>query len=503
VINKHYHENKAPPFDVELQVMDLATEVFLKMEIDKFERRRYRAFFRQRVFGVGDESELVDATIFVLRDPTFEGVVVSDLQQVLELCASLDGKASRREMQDVRATTRERITRADTSKKGAMTTEKEINAANIGRMSMAAPGYLQAEGISREFTPNLNSTILPGTLEHEHGIVAHNNAFLLEEHKKAVDGQRPEKLYKRRYNPQLGRNTYQPQFDYWAPMLMLPEYESLEHAADYSYNPTNYVEQYEMTARHLAKRFGVPVEFALGIKSGVGSDIDFSNDQFKTTIETWQRHLERLVATLYAQCYGRDLINSIEDEFERDSFERSEKKRNAVKVSGDPGGKRIKIGDGETLDEHEKEKEKPPTDVRPADPKPHRESGPKQGEAPPHYESDGEPEQYFLTADQIEELEQSINIAVHFHENPVLTQQMISTFEEKKYITREMAAELTFDLVGLSRSLIATPEQLMKEAKFRHKLQEAENPTPPPGSEAPAKPSNPSPSPAGPKESTD
>lgn len=448
VINKRFHPGRPKPYDVELQVMDLATEVWVKITFDKEERRSYTAYFRQSVDDMTRQkpTELVDATIYVMNKPTFEGVVTSQMRECLDLCANLEGRSIRREMQDARATWRERIYYLDLNQKSAIATEDEINVANAAQYTMPSANHRMTNEIRREFVPT-RPVILPGSMEHVEGQIKRGNAFFQEQHEKHKEGKRPERLSRVKFNYQLNRWTEAPELRIFEPDLALDQFRRLENSPDYTFVNSNYVQEYEMIARHMATRLGIPVEWALGLKAGISSETESSTEQFKATVDSWQRELELLISQVFLESYGRSFLSGVEDEFTAAAFETHAQNR----------AKRQKL-------RQEKRKERV------------QEDGSVGAESEVEEEGDEPETKFFLTEDELSQVMETARIAVHFHENPVLTLQTIGQLRTDGYLTRENAGRLAFEIVGLHESMLATEADLLKEAKFKRKITEIETP---------------------------
>jgi hypothetical protein len=76
------------------------------------------------------------------------------------------------------------------------------------------------------------------------------------------------------------------------------------------------------------------------------------------------------------------------------------------------------------------------------------------------------------------QLEKELRIVVKFNENPVMTLDSIRALQAMGAITAETARRLSLQLTGLSEELLATDEQLDKEAKALAKRQKILTPEP-------------------------
>jgi len=445
------------PYSEEPRVMDLATEVFVKVTEHADRHRDYTAYYRQKLLnGVVQGIKLENAMVYVATDPTFEGYVRSPLQQVLELCAQLRGYSGRREIQDTRATMRERTIWYDGRQRTVMDTDMELNTATLQQHGETVPGYRLSEiGGDKQYKPGNQRIQIPGSLEHQKAVISAGNAFLHAQDNKDKDkgaptsnnGIMPPTLSQRHYNPLLGRWTDVPLFNFWEPYQKLNQFERLENQSDYNFVNAHYVDEYNLIVRQICSRFGVPFEWVIGGKIGLTSEVEFSLKQFDTSVRALQTNLELIIARLYIAIYGVDFIDRVKANFNKAAFE-SEAEENKRELAeeeeeerngSEPGSKRRKR-DGD----EEEDTEKPSKKNR----------------------------KFFLTDDDIDRIKALVKVVVHFNENPVITQQVIDHFETKGYITRDTAALLSFQIAGLPESYIATEEELLKQAKFKRKLDE-------------------------------
>jgi hypothetical protein len=461
VVNLIRRDHMPEPYNVLPQVMDLDSEVSVKFTIKKNKERVYRAFLRQRSLTnlPTKEIELTNAVVYVMDpEPSFDGQVSSAMQQVLELCAQAAGYAVRRELQDVRATLRERVYYQDPGKDAVIDTTLTINAANSAANMPMLPGYAMTDGmLPRDYVPPAGG-VVRGQLEHRELVLERGNGFQVKEHKRLADqlnGGVPDQLTTRVWNPQLGRHTTQPALDIWTPEKVLAQYTRLEHGGDYNFTNGNYVNEYDLLIRNIASRFGVPFEWVVGGKASITSEVDSMLKQFDSTVRSWQKTLEKLFATLFLNIHGNEYIEEVKSRFTADALKQSGKK--SVGEIEERPSKRQKIVDYE--EEHKDDSESSSS------------SSSSDEESTPS-------RRFFLSDNDIELLKAAINVTVHFNENPVITQEVINTFEERNYITRESAADLSFRLAGLPESYKATPAQLAEDAKLRKKLEELSTPKP-------------------------
>lgn len=467
VINLLRREHLPPPYHVLPQVMDLASEVYVKMYVQPNKERSYKAFLRQRSITnlPTKEIELPSALVFVVNPPTFDGQVDSIMQQALELCARMDGMAARRELQDIRATLKERIYYQDPQKDAVIDTNMTISSANAMDSMPLLPGYAMTDGLlPRDYVP-LSSGIVKGQMEHRELVLERGNGFQNREHRRMAEqlnGAIPDKLTKRFFNAQLNRLSSLPELDFWTPEKVLPQYERLEHGTDFTFVNGQYVGEYDLVLRNLASRFGVPFEWVIGSKIGLSSEIDMAMKQFDVTVKSWQKTLEKVYAHVYLAIHGNEYIEEVQSRFTEEALRRSKSKKReaAPEEAPEPEAKRQK---SEEVELEGTEPEKP---------------------------AEEKSERFFLSEQDLELLKSSINITVHFNENPVITQEVINQFEERNYITREAAMDLSFRLAGLPDSFKATDDELAKDAMLRKKLETLATPDPVEGKPAPKKPSS-------------
>lgn len=457
VINLLRREHLPPPYHVLPQVMDLASEVYVKMYVQPNKERSYRAFLRQRSITnlPTKEIELPSALVFVVNPPTFDGQVDSIMQQALELCARMDGMAARRELQDIRATLKERIYYQDPQKDAVMDTNMTINSANAPDSMPLLPGYAMTDGLlPRDYVPP-SAGIVKGQLEHRELVLERGNGFQERQHRRMAEqlnGAVPDQLTKRYFNPQLNRLSTLPMLNFWTPEKILPQYERLEHGTDFTFVNSQYVGEYDLVLRNLASRFGVPFEWVIGSKIGLTSEVDMAMKQFDVTVKSWQKTLEKVYAHVYLAIHGNEYIEEVQGRFTEEALRRSKSKKRVAPEEAEPEAKRQKSDEAEVDETPEDAEAKKPAEEK-------------------H-------ERFFLSEQDLELLKASINITVHFNENPVITQEVINQFEERNYITREAAMDLSFRLAGLPESYKATDEQLAEDAKLRKKLETLATPDP-------------------------
>jgi hypothetical protein len=473
VIDLVDREDYPEPYHVQPRVMDLNSEVYVKMVVNERKERRYLPYIRQRnMTGLStQEVELKTATVHVTSPPTFDGQISSPMQQILQLCGQMQSALELHEMQNMRATITERIYWVDPKAGDSLDTDQAVSAASAARYMPASLPYGASE-VSRDYRPP-TAPIMKGSMQHRAIVAEATNAFQQGEHIKSqarADGTMPETMTRLYWNSQLNAWTRTREVDYFRPEKLLPKGERLEHGTQYNYRNSNFVEEYSDMLRRLTSRFGVPFEWVTGSKAMLSSEVENSMTQFDATIRDLQEKLESVLANVYLSINGHQIMDRVQDRYSsqaiKDDIDRRKTKRlNRKKERAFQSPKRLR-GDPEDKGEEEARNSSDSFDEE-------EEEGGGEGETPV---------KLFLSVEDVERLKTEARVTVHFAENPTIDQETIDSFLEKGYISRESAQELAFRRSGLADIYKATPEQLENDAKLKRKLEELSTPPPETGS---------------------
>jgi hypothetical protein len=464
VVDLIHRDGYPEPYHIQPRVMDLNSEVYVKMITNERRERRYLAYIRQRnMTGLStQEIELKTATVHVITDPTFDGQVCSPLQQVLQLCGRMDSAIELHEMQNMRATVTERIFWVDPKSGDSLDTDQAVSAASAAQYMPSALPYTSGD-VNREYRPP-TGPIMKGTMRHKAVVAEATNAFQQGEHIKSqihADGTMPETMTRLYWNSQLNAWSRTREVDWFRPEKLLPKGERLESGTQYSYRNSNFVEEYTDMLRHLTSRFGVPFEWVVSSRVNLSSEVESSMTQFDGAVRELQEHLEGILAGIYLAINGQQFMDKVQDAYSSKAIADDIERRRARRKRQRPVSQSPKRQKSEPSFSDDEDDDKDDDDSSDAE-----------------EDADEEKPKLFLSVEDVERLKAEVNVTVHFAENPTIDQETIDSFLEKGYISRESAQELAFRRSGLSDVYKASPEQLENDAKLKRKLEELSTPPP-------------------------
>ena len=195
----------------------------------------------------------------------------------------------------------------------------------------------------------------------------------------------------------------------------------------------------ESLARSVANCYGVPSEVIESGKGQFSANVQFSTQQLNTTIQSYQRVLERFIVQMYLDIYVDDHMNLLNQVTHQINLSRVEKAResnsrktnnSSAKDADPPKSKKRNIND--------------------------------------------------LLLSEVDRLalEKSVIIEVHFNVNPAFDFETLKQYRDEMIISHEDFQRMALTMAALPQSMAMSRQEIEVEARQEAKRQKILNPEP-------------------------
>jgi len=469
------------------RLMDPVDEYFVRFLIGEDGQRVYLAFPRKTPLSLA--KPIPHSRVFIFQDPEADGAINSPFQRCLEDFQKLRGYWERDEIRDWRNTNPPYIYEVTPKNDSLIPNETTAISSVVAEYDqLSKPGVEQVpkdtlrartEAADKIKSSEYYLQILRQGNDHTHNAILTSTAD-----QSTVDPKRNE-LH---YNTQLGRWTTIDPIDTFNPFITLPQHVGLASNVPRPQPGPHFEYAIAYHLRKISNCTGVPADLLIGDRARVVADVQFSQTHLDNTVKALQRQLERMVAQMYIDIYGplhRAHIG-------RAVAERTRRRRTAQDEAAARERKRTQLeAEIAALAKLEEETEESNAKARLKsqradlqarlaeiqEPNPVL-SKPRESQANAYAETSALELEQFMDERLQLQLEKELRIVVKFNENPVMTLDSIRALQSMGAITAETARRLSLQLTGLSEELLATDEQLDKEAKALAKRQKILTPEP-------------------------
>jgi len=420
-----YHEIKGTndPDRFAPRCMDPVAEYSVRFRINDDGTRDYVAYERDKVI---QDKPIPNTRVFVAYPPEADGTLNSPLQKCFSEVQRLRSYWERNEQQDFRNTNPLFVYEVDAKKDGIIPADMpEMAIAEYNESRQGSIGY---QNVERE------------QLEKMYAYEVGDKFMQQQFNKEVVNGLPPEDMYRRVWNPVLRRFTDVPMPDPFRPEKLLSQNHRLTRGAPQPKPLQGFDKIIESLARSVANCYGVPSEVIESGKGQFSANVQFSTQQLNTTIQSYQRVLERFIVQMYLDIYVDDHLNLLNQVTRQINVSRVEKAR-----ANDEQSKKRKAPDSDT--DVQKSKKRNIGDL------------------------------LLSEVDRLA-LEKSVVIEVHFNVNPAFDFETLRLYRDEMIISHEDFQRLALTMAALPQSMAMTRQEIEVEARQEAKRQKILNPEP-------------------------
>jgi len=408
------------------RIMDPISEYSLRFRIEKDGTREYMAYERSQV---RQDDPIPLSRVFIFSPPEYDGVINSPLQKCFTDLQRLSSYWDRHEERDYRGTHPAFL--------------YEYTAKNDGLVENSIPPEAIPE-YDQQVQRSVGTAVGTRQMTQMYALDV-GNSYIQQrfEEKRTVDGNRPEKLYARHWNPELRRYSNIPMSSIWEPQRLLDQNISLAGNIPTPTPLADFNPIIEALVRNVTNAVGIPAEVLYGGRGNFAADVQFSMQQINATVARWQRDLEPMLALMYLDIYCDmhvEIMNEVLKHVENSRREKAmtekaeRKKRKAAaqaegielpkKPKGSEGAQSIMISDAERV-----------------------------------------------------QFEKEMIVSVHFNDNPSFDYNTLKQLKEDGIISHEDFQRLALTMYHLPLSMALTPAQIIHEAEQQAKVQEVLTPS--------------------------
>ena len=415
--------------------MDPIAEYSVRFRINDDGTRDYVAYERNKII---QDKPIPNTRVFVAFDPEADGTINSPLQRCFSEIQRVRGYWERDEQKDFRNTHPLFIYEIDNSK------------------DLLIPAGIPDEAVP-EYNMNRGSTVANTTLEREQvasmrGYEIGDKFYQQQFQQEIQNGLPPEDLFRRTYDPLLRRFTDTPMPNPFKPEKLLSQNIKLSRGAPQPKSQPNFEKIIENLTRSISNCFGVPPDVLEGGKGQFSANVQFSTQQLNTTVQSYQRILERFIVIMYLDIYSDQhlsLINKVVTEMNRERIRRSSAEQKT-------GSERIEEKRDATDKTKESDSEEPPKSNK----------------------NKRSISDLIVSESERLEIEKSVVVEVHFNVNPSFDFDTLAKYAEKNIISHEDFQHIALKMAALPESMAMTPSQIDRQTEQEAKRQKILAPEP-------------------------
>ena len=411
--------------------MDPVAEYSMRFRINDDGTRDYLAYARAKV---AQDKPIPNSRVFLMYEPEADGTLQSPLQKCFTEIQRLRGYWERSEQQDFRNSNPVYIYEIES---------KDSSIIPAGLPDEALAEYEAGQVVRAQGQLPLQYNQLQQMYSQEMG-----NRFMQQEfQREIVNGLPPEKLYQKAYNPLMRAFTDVPVPDPFRPEKLLSQHQRLARGAPQPKSLPSFEKVVEMLVRTIANAYGVPPEVVESGKGSITAGVQFSTQQLNTTIQAYQRELERFIVQIYLDIHIDDHLDAVRKVMNEMNRARLEKAKSESAIS-------------ERADEADAEEQPKRAKKRNFD-------------------------NLLLTPQERTEIERSVTVDVHFNVNPSFDMATLLMYRDQRVISHEDFQRIALSMAGLPQSMALSRTDIEAEARQEAKRQKILNPGPGPKPDSP------------------
>lgn len=415
--------------------MDPIAEYSVRFRINPDGTRDYLAYARNKII---QDQPIQNTRVFVAFEPEADGTLNSPLQRCFSEIQRVRGYWERDEQKDFRNTHPLFVYEIDNSK------------------DLLIPAGIPDEAVP-EYNLNRGNTVANTTIEREQvasmrGYEIGDRFYQQQFQQEMQNGLPPEDLFRRTYDPLLRRFTDTPMPNPFKPEKLLSQNIKLSRGAPQPKAQPNFEKVIDSMIRSISNCFGVPPDVLEGGKGQFSANVQFSTQQLNTTVQSYQRILERFIVIMYLDIYSDEhlkLINIVVTEMNRERISQNT-------TESKSGSERIEEKRDNTDKTKESDSEKTTNSNN----------------------NKRSIDDLIITESDRLEIEKSVIVEVHFNVNPSFDFDTLAKYAEKNIISHEDFQHIALKMAALPESMAMTPSQIDQQTQQEAKRQKMLAPEP-------------------------